>query len=351
MMKTIAGKLRAGRAGRVAVCTGLACALAAPITTLAGDAPRQGTLSFALIGDMPYGEREERRAREVIGAINASPAVEFVIHIGDIKGGGESCDDSVLRRRFRLFQEIARPFVITPGDNDWTDCHRVSNGRHLPTERLARYREIFHPDPARSTGGRSMALRPQSAVPGYEPYVENALWQAAQVTFATVHVVGSHNGLDPWRELDPDDSAARPRADRLAEVAQREAAALAWLDAAFDSARAAGSLGVVIAIHGNPGLERTPGTGVPGPYDRFLERLRRHTLAFGRPVLLLHGDTHWFRHDRPWRGEDGRELTNFARVESFGSPFVNWVEVIVDPRDPGLFRIVPRAVEPPPPMR
>jgi len=342
---------RPGPLPRAAGALWLACALALSCASRAEPAPKTGSLSFALIGDMPYGEGEERRAREVIAAINASPAVGFVIHIGDLKGGGESCDDAVLRRRFRLFQELARPFVITPGDNDWTDCHRVSNGRFLPTERLARYRQIFHPDPARSTGGRAMDLRPQSATPGFEAYVENALWQAAEVTFATVHVVGSQNGLAPWRELDPDDSASRPRADRLAEVAQRETAALAWLDTTFDAARAAGSIGVVVAIHGNPGLERVPSVAAPGPYDRFLERLRRHTLAFGRPVLLLHGDTHWFRHDRPWRTAEGRELVNFARVESFGSPFVNWVEVTIDPRDPALFRVAPRAVEAPPPMR
>ena len=216
MMKTAAATLQAGLARGAAVVIGLACALGASGAASGADSLRQDLLSFALIGDMPYSEREERRAREVIGAINASPAVAFVIHIGDIKGGAESCEDSLLLRRFRLFQELAKPFVITPGDNDWTDCHRVSNGRHLPTERLARYREIFHPDPSRSTGGRTMSLLPQSATPGFEPYVENALWQAAQVTFATVHMVGSNNGLAPWRELDPDDSAARPRADRLA---------------------------------------------------------------------------------------------------------------------------------------
>jgi hypothetical protein len=94
-----------------------------------------------------------------------------------------------------------------------------------------------------------------------------------------------------------------------------------------------------------------PNAAASGPYDRFLERLRRHTLAFGRPVLLLHGDTHWFRHDHPWRTAEGRELANFSRVESFGSPFVNWVEVTIDPRDPALFRVAPRAVEAPPPMR
>ena len=35
------------------------------------------------------------------------------------------------------FPAVADPVVYTPGDNEWTDCHRASAGGYLPTERLA----------------------------------------------------------------------------------------------------------------------------------------------------------------------------------------------------------------------
>ena len=314
-------------------------------------AASSGSFSFAVVGDMPYGAVEERRARNVIDAVNAAPAVRLVLHVGDVKGGGERCDDAILRQRHRLLGGFGAPLVVTPGDNDWTDCHRRSNGQYLPTERLAMFRRLFYPDPSRSAGGRGISLQSQSATPGFEPYVENALWRMGGVTFGTVHVVGSRNGLEPWNELDPEDTRATPRADRLAEVAQRDYAAVAWVDVIFDAAAAEDSAAVVIAIHANPHLEDPPGSDARSTYERFLARVQARAVAFGRPVLFLHGDTHRFRHDQPLRGGDGRPLSRFTRVESFGSPFLHWVEVIVDPGDPAVFRIVPRAGEANDPFR
>ena len=35
------------------------------------------------------------------------------------------------------FDRFADPLVYTPGDNEWTDCHRANNGGYNPLERLA----------------------------------------------------------------------------------------------------------------------------------------------------------------------------------------------------------------------
>ena len=34
---------------------------------------------------------------------------------------------------FDLFARFKDPFVYTPGDNEWTDCHRTNNGAHWPS--------------------------------------------------------------------------------------------------------------------------------------------------------------------------------------------------------------------------
>jgi hypothetical protein len=50
-------------------------------------------------------------------------------------------------------------------------------------------------------------------------------------------------------------------------------------------------------------------------------------------VLLIHGDTHRFRWDRPrpW----------LRRLESFGSPGVDWVHVSVHPGAAEFFSVEP----------
>ena len=54
------------------------------------------------------------------------------MHAGDIKAGSEPCSDSLILSRFGSYQAFQRAFVYTPGDNEWTDCHRVNNGSHNP---------------------------------------------------------------------------------------------------------------------------------------------------------------------------------------------------------------------------
>jgi hypothetical protein len=67
-------------------------------------------------------------------------------------------------------------------------------------------------------------------------------------------------------------------------------------------------------------------------------------------VVLVHGDSHFFRIDnpiwqRPPRGQAGTPgLENFRRVETFGSPNHHWVHVTVDPKDTGVFTFRPRIV-------
>ena len=65
-----------------------------------------------------------------------------------------------------------------------------------------------------------------------------------------------------------------------------------------------------------------------------------HTLDFGKPVILIHGDTHRYRVDHPLVDPaTHKPVGNFTRIESFGSPFVDWIRVSVDPADPKLLAI------------
>ncbi len=177
--------------------------------------------SFAFIGDVPYTDLQIEKFDRLVEKVNADRAIRWVVHAGDIKAGSTPCDDATFVARFEQYQEFKRPFIITPGDNEWTDCHRVGAGQFNPIERLEKLRGIFYPRPGFSTGGQAMVVQTQAAFPGFETFVENVLWHHRGVIFATVHVVGSNNNLAPWSGIDPDDSFENPCAGRLAEFEAR----------------------------------------------------------------------------------------------------------------------------------
>jgi hypothetical protein len=111
----------------------------------------------------------------------------------------------------------------------------------------------------------------------------------------------------------------------------------------FGRAAADGSDALMIAIQANPGFGRPPDkrTG----YNDFLSALTRETLAFGKPVVLVHGDTHTFRVDKPMvSATTGERVGNFTRVETFGSPDVHWVRASVDTSAPRVFTFQPEIV-------
>ena len=115
------------------------------------------TFSFALIGDLQYTPFEERVFPQLIDALNAEN-LAFVVHVGDFKSGSNSpCTDALFASRKADFERSRHPFVFLPGDNDWVDCRRDSNGRMDPLERLDALRKLFFATPE-SLGVRKMRL-------------------------------------------------------------------------------------------------------------------------------------------------------------------------------------------------
>ncbi len=313
-----------------------------------------GTFAFAVVADAPYPDADAPAFARLIEAVNADAEIAFVIHGGDIKSGGSKCTNERLAARFTLYQRFRRGFVFTPGDNDWTDCHRESNGRYNPLERLAFLRGLFYPAPGWTTGGDPFEVLSQGHEEGHESFVENVLFERSGVIFSTIHVVGSNNGLVPWSGIDPHDSFAEPRPDRVAEFHRREAASIAWLSKTFEKAR--GAPGIFIVIHANPRFEMSPDQEARAGFNAFLLALSDEIENFGGPVVLAHGDFHVFFIDRPKivppfaRGrihnEDDlhRFGPNLIRFQTFGETSGNWVKVTVDPTTTKVFRIEPKTV-------
>jgi hypothetical protein len=303
-----------------------------------GARPSTAAFSFALIGDTPYGSTAEDRLATMLREIDDDPSVRFVLHAGDLKGGGETCTDELLRRRLALMQEVSGALVYTPGDNDWTDCHRAAAGRFPPLERLAALRRLAFADPTHSMGKQPLRLRSQAEAGSHGEFVENALFVHERVMFLTVHVVGSRNALAPWHGIDPSDSAEVPRRDRIAAFEARQAANLSWLEAAFGSAQHSGVIAVVVLMHANLRFALAPGHPQRAGFEAVIQALHRLSLRLGRPVLLAHGDGHLFLVDQPL-ASGSPPVRNLIRVQSWGEPLSGWIRVGVDPARSGVFEI------------
>ena len=289
-------------------------------------------LSFALIGDMPYNDNEMAQFQTLMQELDGDDRLAFVIHDGDIKSGSEPCSDQVLNNLKQQFDQSVHPFILVPGDNEWTDCHRPKAGRYDPNDRLAKVRELFTTGDE-SLGKRRLALTRQSQNPKYQQFRENIRWVASRVMFVGLHIVGSNNNL-----------GRDPEAD--AEYQTRNAANLAWLRDSFTLAKRNNLAGVMLIIQANPLFERPPEerTG----FNDFIAALEPAVKDFGKPVVLVHGDTHYFQINKPLPIlnpiEPQPRLWNFTRVETFGSPDIHWIKATIDPTSPHVFEFQPMIV-------
>ncbi len=336
-----------------------------------GDNGKQNNKTFqyavGLWGDLPYSDTQAQSGVPNLIADMNSSEIAFSVHDGDLKAGSgtpgsqtpTTCADALYTQALGFFNSLKQPAMFTPGDNDWTDCDRSSNGSFNDVERLTHEREVFF-STDHSLGRQTMQQTRQSTPNclGWDyhtnttvsaPCVENRLWTYKKVTYATVNIQGTCNNR--CGSTQGDNTGDEP------EFQARNAADLQWLDAIFDEANAKGSVAVMIIGQADPGFDgsdatraptRDPRTlaetdNAPDGYVDFLTKLRELTIAYGKPVAYVHGDSHYFRVDKPLQDTSGRRVENFTRVETFGdnqatgNSDVHWVKALVDPNSRDVF--------------
>jgi hypothetical protein len=309
--------------------------------------------AIGLWGDLPYSAVQETVGLPNLIADMNSQQLAFTVHDGDLKTGNAApiCNDALYTRALGWFGSLEAPAVFTPGDNDWVDCDRPNNGGFSSLERLTHERQVFFSTP-NTLGQRTFVQEVQSTPlclgerPDHSRFpqrcVENRRWTYGRVTYATLNIQGTCNnlcgdGADPG------------------EYAARNPAVIAWMRETFAEAKSLGSVAVMLIGQADVGFEssvRNPNTLIqlpsitdPDGYFDFLVALREEVIAFRRPVAFVHGDTHYFRVDRPFLNINGVRLENFTRVETFGDNASNvtltndvqWVKVLVDPKSREVF--------------
>jgi len=361
--------------GKLFLLTGVALFVAAVTTGLAGgqefqgrddergdEGKGRGRYAIGLWGDLPYSDLQALTGVPNLIADMNNADLRFTVHDGDLKAGNgtpgsvtpTTCSDALYDQALGYFNSLKAPAMFTPGDNDWTDCDRPSNGGFSSVERLDHEREVFFSTPF-SLGQHRMRQKVQIAllclgVSGPVPCVENRRWTVGGVTYVTLNIQGSCNNLC--------DSAPDP-----AEWSARNEANVAWMQETFDEATVRGSAAIMLISQANPGWDlsdptRAPlrdprtlaETSAPDGFQEFLSALRDEVIAFRKPVAYVHGDSHYFRVDKPLRDAQGRRLENFTRVETFannpanGNNDVHWVKVLVDARSREVFAYQPQIV-------
>lgn len=281
---------------------------------------------FALIGDTPYDDAQEtNHFPNLIADLNRAK-VAFVVHNGDFKSGASPCSDELFERRRRQFQTFKHPLIYLFGDNEWSDCGQTTTDKTDPMERLETLRAMFCAG-EESLGQRRLLLTRQSVDPEHALYRENVLWTRGSVVFLGLNVPGNSNNY------------GQP------EYGPRNAANLAWMKRGFDLARTGGFQAIMIVIQANPHFDLRATNALRRGFNDLINLLEKETIAFAKPVVLVHGDSHYYRIDQPLLGKrSGRRLENFTRVETFGNPDNHWIRVSVNPSDPNFFTYRPEYV-------
>jgi hypothetical protein len=320
--------------------------------------------AIGLWGDLPYSDAQAQvGVPNLIADMNAQK-LAFVVHDGDLKAGNGTpgsatptvCSDALYLQGLGYFNALNTAAMVTPGDNDWTDCDRPKNGAYSSRERLDHERTLFF------STDYSLGQRPIKQQVQHDKLcldhtnqltgcVENRRWIMKGVVYATLNIQGSCNNLC--------DTAPDP-----AEWAARNNANILWMQQTFDVARTYRASAIMFISQADPGWDLTDVTraplrdpltlaetdGAPDGFQAFLVALRDEVVGFRKPVAYVHGDSHYFRIDRPFLDAKGQRLENFVRVETFGDHAengnndVHWLKVFVDDRSREVFAFQPQIV-------
>jgi hypothetical protein len=371
---------RAVKIHKQLMAVGAAAAAAAAVTMLSAGVAVAGAgtplghgadpVSVAVFGDEPYGTTPTDTSQfdatpAFVDSINADPRVRLVLHIGDIHSGKQSCTQAYDQSVFDLWTRFKDPLVYTPGDNEWTDCHKAAEGggtynpatgqidyltdaagapvdyaKGDPVANLDLLRSIFFAKPGVTLGGRKQRVVSQSqlfdpAHPTDAKYVENVLFEQSDVLFVTINLPGgSNNDTDVWY------GAPTATAAQTQEISERTGADLRWLDTAFALARhERGIKAVVIGAQADM-WDPEKGAAHQAAYEPLVRSIASNTTRFGKPVLMFNGDSHVYQSGNPLSPGDpvgyihpGYDVPNFHRVVVHGSTApLEWLRLTIDPR-------------------
>ncbi|MFK7776973.1 MAG: hypothetical protein QM501_02465 [Gimesia sp.] len=219
-------------------------------------------VTFYVMGDVPYVPKEDTLLPQQIADLPKD--AEFVVHVGDIKGGKAACDEGVYNKVFGMLSQSKAPVFIIPGDNEWNDCTN-------PKQAWKYWDQYFMRFDRRWKHSFSVFRQLERE--------ENFSFVKGGVLFVGINIVGG-------------------RVHDVAEWKQRHADNLQWVRRNLHRFGDEVS-SLVLFGHAKP---------IPVHND-FFTPFSLDAIKFKKPILFIHGDGHKWIHDRPFAAK------NILRIE------------------------------------
>ncbi|SEQ75777.1 hypothetical protein SAMN03080615_02651 [Amphritea atlantica] len=330
------------------------CLLLAANAPLVMAQERAETLKVGLWGDQFYSKdaaEKAQRTSQTIESMNAHK-LNFTMYAGDTKNGSSECSDKAIGDDIiSVYNRLDMPTLYTLGDNEWTDCHRTSNGAYDPLERLSFLRKTFF-NKATTQGKSPIAVERQGELG--EAYSENSRFVASNVEFVALAVTGSNNNLVVTEKQCTKKSkrSAEDCAAASEEYKARNAKNIEWLKESFAKAKQDQLAGIAIIIQADiffpfelsdGGYEDDFMTSLDDKngFTDFFKTLISETQSYDGQVVLINGDSHFFKMDKPMYNPNGQLTANFTRVQVFGEEDNSWIEMTVNPASETVFTFSP----------
>ncbi|WP_157943852.1 metallophosphoesterase [Arenibacter hampyeongensis] len=216
-------------------------------------------ITFTAIGDVPYNEEQRLGLIDIISKHNTTTDSEFVIHVGDIKPGAIACDEEVYLDVADILKTFKVPTFIVLGDNEYNDCEDPEQGLEYWNKYFLHFNENW-------------SFEPQITYQTERP--ENFSWVKNKVLFVGLNLVGSqvHDSIE-WK-------------DRLTQNGL-------WVKTLLEDQK---NMVDAMVVFGHANIVEAG----PEKFKPFTDLFRAASQSFGKPVLMVQGDGHFWIKNKPW---------------------------------------------------
>ncbi len=285
---------------------------------------------FALIGDVPYDAKDLSKFDNVVEEINSDKKLNWVLAL---QPGGQNialpCTDERFKDHLDRLQQFEIPLILTPENIEWTNCHHAfdrsrplerrydSTNLFQPSERLARLREIFYPQPVKT----------QTNSPAHSESAENMYWMKNHILFATLTIEGNNNA----QAVDGEAGTAK--------------ATFTWIQEVFKQAKTHNARGVFLLFEANPAESKESNPG-RAEFEKIHTAFERESVKYGKPVVLAHSGSSYFRMNQSMPVSiNNQKAGNVINVKTFDADEFHWLRVTVNPESKKVFTIHREIVE------